>query len=388
MAGQFVPDPCTTTFTFTPCSSLGDVNGDSSITPGDAQMAFEGFLGLYTPDLCEGMSSDANCDGSTTPGDAQGIFEHFLGIQQLPQCCASMSISLANLTLDKFNFIPPTNPLNPTARQVFPLNRIAETGEIVHIPVVVTNPEGIQEFGFDMNYPTELLEYLGVTKSPMTDDFDYVSGVPGAEGMVRIEGFSQIPITEKQMGSLAVAVFLVNEGHQDSLPVYVYNPTFDIYDAETAEGIFTRLGEISQNPRAVILGEAVIELDGSVRIPLEISEKFNIKSFGLEIRYSTASLEFMRMTTAKTGREFSAIQAHEVEDGILRIGGYGRNEIHRTGPGRMIELIFFRTDFWGEREINQPFDQLFEIEIIQLFDDIQDFVIQNEISTFNDNKGR
>jgi hypothetical protein len=54
----------------------------------------------------------------------------------------------------------------------------------------------------------------------------------------------------------------------------------------------------------------------------------------------------------------------------------------------MIELIFLRTDFWGERGINQPFDQLFEIEIIQLFDDLQDFIIQNEISTLNDDKGR
>ena len=194
--------------------------------------------------------------------------------------------------------------------------------------------------------------------------------------MVRIEGLGQVPISETQMGSLAVAVFLVKEGQQDSLPVYVYNPTYDIYDAETAEGVFTRYGDVRQSPRAVILGEAVTGTKGTVRIPIEFSEKFNIKSFGLEIRYSSASLEFMRMEMLKTGSEFSAIQVHEVEEGVLRIGGYGRNEIHQTGPGRIMELIFFKTDFGGE------------IEVIQSFDDIQDFIIQNEVSTLNDRKGR
>jgi len=375
MADQFSPEPCSTTFTFIPCFRLGDVNGDGSVTPGDAQMAFEGFLGLYTPDLCEGMTSDANCDGSTTPGDAQDIFEHFLGIQQIPECCAATSGSVAINTSEKFDPIYPPIPLNPTVQQLFPLNRIAETGEIVHIPVVVTHPEGIQTFGFDMNYPKELLEYLGVTKSPMTDDFDYVTGVPGIEGMVRIEGVGQFPITERQIGSLAVAFFLVKEGLQDSLPIYIYNQGNDIYDTETERGIFTRLENFDQNPRSIVLGEAVIGLDGMVRIPLEISEKFNIKSFGLEIRYSTANLEFVRIERSRTGSEFSSIQANEVNDGIVRVGGYGRNEIQETGPGRLVELIFIRTDLGGE------------IEIIQLFDDIQDFFIQNDISLLSKYKG-
>jgi hypothetical protein len=226
-----------------------------------------------------------------------------------------------------------------------------------------------------MNYPTEILEYLGVTKSPMTDDFDYVTGTPGVDGMVRIEGMSQIPVNEKQVGALAVAVFLVKEGQRESLPIYIYNPSHDIYDADTASGVFTRLENLVQNPGSVFLGEAVIGLDGTVKIPLEISEKFNIKSFGMEIRYSTPDLEFVAIERAKTGSEFSSIQAYEVSEGVVRIGGYGRNETQEFGPGRLLELLFFKTGIGGE------------IEIIQLYDDIQDFFIQNDVSLLDKRKG-
>jgi len=68
-----------TTTTSTPvCPRLGDVTGDGSITPGDAQLAFEIYLGRVAPNYCQAKTSDANCDTNITPQDAQWIFEHYL----------------------------------------------------------------------------------------------------------------------------------------------------------------------------------------------------------------------------------------------------------------------------------------------------------------------
>ena len=64
---------------------LGDVNCDGSVTPGDAQAAFDSFLGLSTPTcITNGDVCPFGGDGSITPGDAQGIFNTFLGIS--PSC--------------------------------------------------------------------------------------------------------------------------------------------------------------------------------------------------------------------------------------------------------------------------------------------------------------
>lgn len=67
------------------CLPVGDVNGDGQITPGDAQAAFDCYLGncpqganQECADICDNYPHG---NGSVTPGDAQGIFNLYLGIQ-------------------------------------------------------------------------------------------------------------------------------------------------------------------------------------------------------------------------------------------------------------------------------------------------------------------
>ena len=61
----------------------GDVNGDGSVTPGDAQAAFDYYLGIGSePECVESADICGNYphgDGYVTPGDAQGIFNMYLG---------------------------------------------------------------------------------------------------------------------------------------------------------------------------------------------------------------------------------------------------------------------------------------------------------------------
>jgi hypothetical protein len=50
-----------------------------------------------------------------------------------------------------------------------------------------------------------------------------------------------------------------------------------------------------------------------------------------------------------------------VEDGVVRIGGYGMNQVQKKSPGVLFNLVFFSSGGKGE------------VELINLYDDLQDF---------------
>jgi hypothetical protein len=65
------------------CLLPGDANGDGFVTPGDAQAAFDCYLGdcsgvtsMECADVCPNFPGG---DGSVTPADAQGIFNLYMG---------------------------------------------------------------------------------------------------------------------------------------------------------------------------------------------------------------------------------------------------------------------------------------------------------------------
>ena len=63
---------------YSECVLNYDVNLDGSVTPGDALMAFEHYLGSKTIiDACSLLRADANGDGQITPGDALIIFKAY-----------------------------------------------------------------------------------------------------------------------------------------------------------------------------------------------------------------------------------------------------------------------------------------------------------------------
>jgi hypothetical protein len=363
MQDAFTPEPCTSDFTYLPCSVLGDVNGDAGVTPGDAQDAFEIFLGVQTPDMCQQMTADANCSGSITPGDAQDIFEHFLGINTLPVCCAdALQPQQVSLTVQPSRIFPIDDGNRPGFRRLIPYNTTGRAGEIVPIPVLITNPQGISRFALDMNYPHEMLEYLGVKKSPMTEEFDYVTGSEEIQGLIHIMGESTIPIDSTQMGSLAVVVFRVKQGMPDRLPVFLFNPEQDILNAEIRQGSFARVDPEFQDPGWIILGKASRELDGTVRIPVRVSRVFDMRSFGMELRYSERNLYFVGIEQSDISQNFMAIEGNEVEQGFVRIGGYGMNMVQKRSPGILFNLIFINTGGDGDVELTYLYDDLKNFE--------------------------
>ena len=61
------------------CLNSGDVNGDQNISPQDALMSFQIYLGIISdPTTTEFCSADCNGNTSVTPEDALCIFQHYL----------------------------------------------------------------------------------------------------------------------------------------------------------------------------------------------------------------------------------------------------------------------------------------------------------------------
>ena len=62
------------------CIHDGDVDFNGILTAGDAQIAFEIALELYTPTVEEECAADCDASGTVTAGDAQTIFLGALGM--------------------------------------------------------------------------------------------------------------------------------------------------------------------------------------------------------------------------------------------------------------------------------------------------------------------
>ncbi|GAG77812.1 unnamed protein product, partial [marine sediment metagenome] len=154
---------------FTKC---GDVTGDLSITPADAQAAFDIFLGIISnPTDSEKENADVNCSGTKTepditPGDAQAIFEKFLGINDLPCDCSCNSRSGSVLSPIRSTPMRQAPGVNLIINDI----RVDQGGEVV-VPIIVDNPFNIKAFGFDLLFPSEALEFVGVERSELLDDF-------------------------------------------------------------------------------------------------------------------------------------------------------------------------------------------------------------------------
>jgi len=368
---DYVPDPCITTFTYMPCTILGDVDGNGNVTPGDAQMAFEIFLGRIDPDICQEMTSDANCSDVTTPGDSQQIFEHFLGRRVLPTCCAEASPLLTTATryLERpgledererrqRDYVPPT-------RLLYPLKLVGLSEEIVSVPVILTNPFGVRSFGFELGYPYELLEYLGTKHSTLTANFDYLEGVELAEGLVRVEGESEMSLQSIEAGSLAVLMFKVKKGADMSLPIIILNAYGDIANAVPVDGSFTRLSEERMVTRFLNLGNPRQMSDGTVRVPVKVNTAFLLKAFGLVVQYSTDGLTFVGVERGESTEDFVMLDGAEVKAGKLKVGGFGMSEILELKPTTLFYLVFNVHGSGGD------------VEIVRLMDDLIHYVIQN-----------
>jgi len=355
-------------FLYKACPRLGDVNGDGIVTAGDAQKAFEIYLGTRTPTFAQLTTADANCgcpcDGMEhseennciTPGDAQWIFEHYLSKRILPMCAAEYTCPEISSSIISRVFNP-----HFKEQRVFPLPATYKPGEQAKIPVMINNPEGIRNFGLDLVYPHEVLEYTGLLASPLTHKYMRVRSEELVPGIVTIEGFGEEGIPTKEAGSLCVAVFHVREGISGDVPIELFNLNGDISGAETGRGI-VRIEHFPTLNKSLNLGEGR-EKDKMLIVPVLVTNACDLKAFGLELKFPADKLNLLGVKRTPLTRDFISVDWNQIEAEVARVGGFGLSGIQDFYNGILLNLIF---------EVKEPGG---EVEIVKVDDDLKNFMI-------------
>jgi len=200
------------------CTKCGDVNGDLKISPGDAQRAFDIYLGrIASPTWCELENADVNCSGTKlspkiTPADAQTIFNKFLKKGTASSDCSGNSRTAApstlgagfinaNLTIDKMAFTPDLD---------------------IVIPIIIECPSEVTAFGFDLSFPSDVLTFIRLESTELTNGYDQLdaSVIPNqpidqnpanAESVetlvLRVGGYKTNPDQSPSSGVLVTLIF-------------------------------------------------------------------------------------------------------------------------------------------------------------------------------------
>jgi hypothetical protein len=194
-----------TVYFYTQC---GDVNGDLAITPADSQDVFGIFLGTISdPTEAQKENADVNCDGTKTepkitPADAQAIFENFLKISELPGDCSCKSRTAATGTSSIQS--------NSLSHGIITIKDIVtKSKKKITMPVVISNISEIKSFGFDLLYPSEQLKFIGIKRTPFTNDFNELNSNIITDGLIRVGGFGLTPIQSNTPKVLVKLIFQV-----------------------------------------------------------------------------------------------------------------------------------------------------------------------------------
>jgi uncharacterized repeat protein (TIGR01451 family) len=218
------------------CSACGDVNGTLSITPGDAQMAFDIYLGkIATPTTCQLENADVNCSGTksaanVTPGDAQRIFDKYLGKSDLPCSCSGQSrtVSLAQ------------NIYGHTNRSIVLEDVVINSDETdISIPIIINNPSKIKSFGFDIAYQDQYLQFITFEKSAFLDGFEQVDANQISNGIIRIGGYSSEAVKSNAAGVFLTLIFKIKKRPIDSTHISIMNLVDDVKMAVSKSGKIT-----------------------------------------------------------------------------------------------------------------------------------------------------
>jgi PKD repeat protein len=208
---------------FTKC---GDVNGDLDISPADSQAAFDIFLGrISNPTESEKENADVNCDGTAaepnvTPADAHAIFKKYTGKKELPCDCSCASRS-ASLSSEQYQ--PGTIHLGVD-------DFTASPGKEIIVPVFVDDPSLINAFGFDLLFPTDSLEFMGVERGEASKEAYNADANKIAEGVVRAGGYRNIRIQNSSQRILIKLVFRARGEEQGPISFTILNTVDDIRD--------------------------------------------------------------------------------------------------------------------------------------------------------------
>ncbi len=214
---------CCNLFKCTGCVNDGDVDGNGSLSPGDALCAFQIFLNggvlpasCNSPNTtCEVAAADVSCDGNVTPSDALAIFSRFLAGLRPAECFARTALSKASA------------PYQLVLNQRTILNAPEASGkDFVKLTLAVKNPGGLQAFGLNLFYPAHKLSLLGVRRTAVTEKWIQLEGRSHEAGMVTIGGFNDKALASTS-GNEIFEVWFKSEGEAVSASDFVIDNLVD-----------------------------------------------------------------------------------------------------------------------------------------------------------------
>jgi hypothetical protein len=219
---------------FTQC---GDVNGDLNLTPADSQMAFDIYMGrVGSPTEAQLENADVNSDGTkimpnVTPGDAHAIFKKYLGQEELPGDCSCASRADASSSAHMFG-IPGSDAILAFE------DTESEAGKRLLVPVLISGISQLRAFGFDVAYPTSLMEFSGVARTDISKDFMKIDGFEAAPGVVRIGGYREAPLQVGEPTALVILIFQVKADAQGQ-SLFIFSKSVD-----DLEGVLLKPGRV------------------------------------------------------------------------------------------------------------------------------------------------
>ncbi len=129
----------------------------------------------------------------------------------------------------------------------------------------------------------------------------------------------------------------------------------DIFDAETERNRFRVEHPISAG--SLTLGRAK-ESGSRLVVPVQVNDLFDLKSFGLELKYPEDKLAFVGVEQTELTQDFVFLDGNEIAAGMARVGGFCLGGIPDESQGVLVRLVFKVKESGGAIEIVEAMDDL------------------------------
>ncbi len=243
---------CCNRFECVTCVSDGDVNGDGTLTPGDALCAFQIYLNNGNVPAgcdasgfeCEIVASDVNCDNTTTPGDALAIFSRYLQNQPPLECFARTTTSASARAPYQLSLTPRVVAAAEHDPQLF------------KVVLQIANGEQLAAFGLQLHYPAEQLELLGVARGALTASWMQLEAQKQEPGIVRLGGFNDKPLAANAFGELLEIIFSNKKDRTPALEDFSVTDMVDDFAHARFTNESTRVAEQAHTPHAFKLHQS------------------------------------------------------------------------------------------------------------------------------------
>jgi len=220
------------------CTRCGDVSGDLAISPIDAQLIFDIFLGVLSdPTLCQRENADVNDDGTknnpnVTPYDAQAIFDFYLGKSGLPGDCSCNSRTSSSGPLMTMTLGKEYPEVNLFVQDPLTL----PGGDEILVPVMIDSSIRLESFGFDLAFDSESFEFVGVTRAELTEDFIQVGANVVEDGVLRVGGYRDQTYEDCSPGELVILIFRVKREIEEPTAFQIFKTYDDLKNATVDSG--------------------------------------------------------------------------------------------------------------------------------------------------------